>query len=155
MNETLGFGTPENKEGERRRSTKPVSLVKGGREEGASNNSIRSKGREEGVANSNIRHKNIPLGPHDILVLPGNSVEVLRGQGERAVRHLREQPQSIWVHATGNSVPQAISLVGRIEKEIEDLQVESFTSTREGEFGQQGPRSESAMHVKLTLRKAQ
>jgi len=104
-------------------------------------------GREEGPGS---RNSSIALGPADILVTAGSSAEVIRGQLDRAKSYLTERGKPVWVHAIGVAVPQAIVIVGKLEKELGDLEAESFTSTRDCEFGQQGPKSESAVHVKLT-----
>jgi len=124
------------------RSKEPSEENKGDRRPGKGA-SARYSQEEQGV------RQHIPPGlsrrPGNLYISCQAAPEVTRGQQEQARKLLQKPGGKVWLHSLGPSIPWAVSLASRLQREVEGLQVDSFTSTREGE----GLRNNSGLHIRI------
>jgi len=97
----------------------------------------------------------LPRRPTDIYLTSGEGREVLDQQG-RAIKLLQEG-ETVWLHSIGLNIPKCITFVNKLKKDLDKLEVDSFTHTwelsdnwasLEEEVGQ---RYNSGLHVRCKV----
>jgi len=74
----------------------------------------------------------------------------------RAIKLLQEK-ETVWIHSLGPNIPKCITLVNLLSREVEKLEVDSFTQTWElsdnwASLEQEaGPRYNSGLHVRCKI----
>jgi len=98
----------------------------------------------------------LPRRPTDIYLASSSEGRELVEQQGRAIKLLQEN-ETVWLHSLGSNIPKCITLVNTLSREVDKLEVDSFTQTWElsdnwGSLEEEvGPRYNSGLHVRCKV----
>lgn len=97
----------------------------------------------------------LPKRPTDIYLSSNCEGKELVEQQGRAIRLLQEG-ETVWLHSIGLNIPKCITLVNKLAKDFEKLEVDNFTQTWElsdnwASLEEVGPRYNSGLHVRCRI----